>query len=96
MAMQKYFHRDLEQIHRRLLALSAIVEQMIDKASRADVDYVELRDPDSLEPAPARLEGPALLALAVFFRTGEEAKGARVRLIDNRLLRPQPESEEGP
>ncbi len=33
--MQKYFHRDLEQIHQRLLAVSAIVEQMIDKASRA-------------------------------------------------------------
>lgn len=35
MAIQKHFHRDLEQIHQRLLAVSAIVEQMIDKASRA-------------------------------------------------------------
>ena len=38
---------------------------------------------------PEILGGPALLALAVFFPRAEP--GATVRLIDNRLLCPQPE-----
>ena len=46
--------------------------------------------PDSLAPAPARLEGPALLALAVRFEPTPGREGAGVRLIDNRVLRPQP------
>jgi pantoate--beta-alanine ligase len=69
--------------------LAGLVRAEIRKAPRAQLDYAELRDPDSLEPAPARLAGPALLALAVFLR-GED--GARVRLIDNRVLRPPPAS----
>jgi pantoate--beta-alanine ligase len=56
------------------------------RARRAEVDYAELRDPETLEPAPARLAGPALLALAVRFQA--PGGGAGVRLIDNRVLRP--------
>jgi pantothenate synthetase len=56
------------------------------------VDYAELRDPESLEPAPAELAGPALLALAVRF----DADGGPVRLIDNRVLVPQNTSVEDP
>jgi pantoate--beta-alanine ligase len=70
----------------RLLEIAA---REIAKAPLAHIDYAELRDPDSLEPAPASLEKPALLALAVFFEPGDPAAGARVRLIDNRVLQPQ-------
>jgi len=49
------------------------------------VDYAELRDPDSLELAPAVLTGPTLLALAVRFPVGSGDQ--RVRLIDNTVLR---------
>ena len=43
------------------------------------VDYVELRDADTLEEV-ARVSGPVVLALAVFF--------GKTRLIDNRVLSP--------
>lgn len=33
--MTKHLHRDLDQIHRHILSLSALVEEMIDKASMA-------------------------------------------------------------
>ena len=57
----------------------------IEAAPHAEIDYVELRDPESLEAAPATLLGPAVMALAVHFpqRRGSED---RVRLIDNRVL----------
>jgi pantoate--beta-alanine ligase len=59
------------------------------KAPRARVDYVELRDAETLEPAPPGLRGPTLLALAVRFpRQGSEHEPRWVRLIDNRLLHP--------
>jgi pantoate--beta-alanine ligase len=77
----------------RLLALAT---GAIAKAPRAELDYAELRDPDSLEPAPARLAGPALLALAVRLLPPAGAEGAAVRLIDNRVLRPQPSQEDPP
>ncbi|MDE0885532.1 MAG: pantoate--beta-alanine ligase [Myxococcota bacterium] len=69
-------------------ALLARVEAEIGRAPLAEIDYAELRDPDSLEPAPAQLAGPALLALAVEFRPGPGGQGKRVRLIDNRVLAP--------
>jgi pantoate--beta-alanine ligase len=69
----------------RLLHLAAAE---IRKAPRAEVDYVELRDPDTLEPAPERLAGPALLALAVRFAPPGAPAGSGVRLIDNCVLRP--------
>lgn len=58
----------------------------IESAPHAEVDYVELRDPVSLELAPARLEGPVLMALAVHF---PQSAGSveKVRLIDNRVVR---------
>jgi pantoate--beta-alanine ligase len=73
-------------------ALLALVRREIAKAPLAELDYAELCDPCTLESAPAVLAGPTLLALAVRFpcRTGR----APVRLIDNRVLLPQPIQEE--
>ena len=67
-----------------------------DSPLQARIDYAELRDPESLEAAPPQLEAPALLALAVFFEPGDPSAGARVRLIDNRVLRPQYNREDLP
>jgi pantoate--beta-alanine ligase len=65
-------------------ALEALVQQELARAALAKLDYAELRDPETLAPAPEYLIAPALLALAVFFpKTGGDA----VRLIDNRVLR---------
>jgi pantoate--beta-alanine ligase len=69
----------------RLLALA---EQEIEKSPRAVIDYLELRDPETLAPAPPTLEGETLLALAIFMRPPYAAE-AGVRLIDNRVLDPQ-------
>ena len=55
-------------------------------APLARIDYAELCCPDSLEPAPEPLVGPALLALAVHFSPDPDGRGAHVRLIDSRLL----------
>jgi pantoate--beta-alanine ligase len=60
----------------------------IANAPLARIHYAELRDPHSLEPAPARLRDATLLALAVFFEPPPGAGGDAVRLIDNRVLRP--------
>jgi pantoate--beta-alanine ligase len=83
-AAQKRVEQGELGIDRLLLAARA----EIGRASQAEIDYVELRDPDTLEPAPARLAGPALLALAVHMRPDPDGQGSRVRLIDNRVLRP--------
>ncbi len=64
------------------------VEAEIEKAPLARIDYAELRDPESLAPSPAHLEGPALLALAVFMQPSRP-DGVTVRLIDNRVLQAQ-------
>jgi pantoate--beta-alanine ligase len=69
-------------------ALLGLVRAEIGKAPRAEIDYAELRCPESLASAPDRLEGAALLALAVFLRPAAGCEGAGVRLIDNRVLRP--------
>jgi pantoate--beta-alanine ligase len=76
--------------------LLAEVAREITKAPRAEIDYAELRDPDSLAPAPAALAAPTLLALAVFLRPPAGGAGPGVRLIDNRVLPVQPTSEESP
>ncbi len=73
-------------------ALLALVRREIAKAPGAELDYAELCDPESLAEAPPRLAGPALLALAVWL-PGREP-GTRVRLIDNRVLRPLPAGKE--
>jgi pantoate--beta-alanine ligase len=77
---------------RRSDALLALVRRELAKAPLAELDYAELRDPESLEPAPARLAGPTLLALAVRFRAASSPRG--VRLIDNAVLRPAPPQED--
>jgi pantoate--beta-alanine ligase len=73
-----------EQSTVRLLGL---VELELQKAPHACVDYAELRDPETLEPAPATLAAATLLALAVRFPARGDAAGS-VRLIDNRVLHP--------
>jgi pantoate--beta-alanine ligase len=76
---------------RRSQALLAAAREQVAKAPLARLDYAELRDPETLAEAPAVLAGPALLALAAFLpgRAGD----AEVRLIDNRVLCPQPAPE---
>ena len=72
------------------------VRREIAKSPRAEIDYAELRDPASLAQAPARLEAPTLLALAVFMRPQDAGAGEPVRLIDNRVLPVQPPTSEEP
>ena len=57
--------------------LVGVTRQCIEKEPLAEIDYVELVDPDTLEPV-RELRGRALLALAVRFEG--------TRLIDNTLL----------
>jgi pantoate--beta-alanine ligase len=63
-----------------------LVHARLAETRQGKIDYAELRDPESLELAPARLEGDVLLALAVQFRPDEDGQGNAVRLIDNRVL----------
>ena len=60
----------------------------IAQAPRAELDYVELRDPETLAPVSV-VTGPALLALAVRIPVPSARGEVPVRLIDNRVLRPQ-------
>ena len=71
-----------------------LVVRTLGKAPRAIIDYAELRDPESLDPAPAELTGPVLLALAMRFEPA--SGGEAVRLIDNRVLLPQRPLEDPP
>ena len=71
-----------------------LVRSEIEKAPRAVIDYAELRDPDSLEPAPSLITGPTLLALAVWLRPAEGGSGPELRLIDNRVLHPLHEQKD--
>lgn len=66
--------------------LLEIVTKELATASQAEIDYAELRDPNTLELAPDTLVEPTLLALAVNFRPDPDGRGASVRLIDNRVL----------
>jgi len=85
----------VEAGERRAGALLHLARNEIAKAPRARLDYVELRDPDSLAPVPEALAAPALLALAVCFAPPEGADGPTVRLIDNRVLHAHPLDQEG-
>ncbi|NNL67692.1 MAG: pantoate--beta-alanine ligase [Myxococcales bacterium] len=67
---------------RRVKALGHLARVELDKATRGTLDYAEFRCPETLAPAPERLTGPTLLALAMKFRTAD----GHVRLIDNRVL----------
>lgn len=80
---------------RNAAQLIALAESEIEKSPRAVIDYLELRDPETLAPAPPRLENETLLALAVFMRPPDAAEGG-VRLIDNRVLDASRVSEEPP
>ncbi len=80
-----------ERDRARLLHL---VRSEIEKAPRAVIDYADLCDSDSLEPAPPRITGPTLLALAVRLRPAEGDSGPEVRLIDNRVLHPLHDQED--
>jgi pantoate--beta-alanine ligase len=62
------------------------VEKRLSEATLARIDYAELRDPESLEPAPANLGDETLLAIAMQFEADPDGQGAPVRLIDNRVL----------
>jgi pantoate--beta-alanine ligase len=75
--------RAIDAGERSRSALEALVAREIARAPLAKLDYAELRDPESLELAPAHLTSPTLLALAVFF---PKAGGDVVRLIDNCVL----------
>ena len=61
--------------------------EVIAKAPLARLDYAELRDPETLAPAPETLTASTLLALAACLPRADGQ--GEVRLIDNRVLRPQ-------
>ena len=77
---------------RRRDAVLAAAREAIAKAPLARLDYAELRDPETLAPAPARLAAPTLLALAAFLPRADGQ--GEVRLIDNRVLQPGPDRED--
>ncbi len=79
--------RALDAGIRAVPALLHLVAVELDKAPAGRIDYAELRDPDSLKPVGNPLDAPTLLALAVVFMLPD---GREVRLIDNRVLKPQP------
>ncbi len=58
------------------------------KAPRAVIVYADLRDPETLEPAPQTLCGATLLVLAVYMRP-IRGEGPGVRQIDNCVLLPR-------
>jgi pantoate--beta-alanine ligase len=58
--------------------LATWLRQKIESASLAKIDYVEMVNPDDLQPV-RELNPPLLLAAAVFF--------GKTRLIDNRLVK---------
>jgi pantoate--beta-alanine ligase len=78
---------------RREVLLQQVCE-VLAEAAQARVDYAELRGVDDLALAPAEISEPSLLALAVHFAPDHDGRGAEVRLIDNRVLRPQRNTED--
>jgi pantoate--beta-alanine ligase len=69
--------RRFDDGERRAAALLEAARQPIDASPEARIDYVELRDADSLAPVD-QVAAPAVLAMAVFF--------GKTRLIDNAVL----------
>ena len=67
---------------RSVSALCDCARRVLEEARPTRIDYVEIRDAETLEPIEI-VEQPAVMALAVFFGT--------TRLIDNIVLRPQAE-----
>lgn len=68
------------------------VRKEIGRAPHAQLDYAELRDPETLAER-ALIEAPVLLAVAVRFPAPRAASG-EVRLIDNRVLLRRRDAEE--
>jgi len=60
-------------------AIEREVVRRVSAEALARIDYVEVRDAETLAPI-TRLDGPAVLAVAIFF--------GRTRLLDNRKLYP--------
>ena len=73
---------EAERLHRAgeksAAALASAMNRIIARAALAQVDYLAVVDDETLEPV-ARVERPALVALAVKFPSA--------RLIDNTVLR---------
>jgi len=69
-------------------AILEVARKKLGEATQARIDYVELRDPETLEPAPETLDGPVLFAIALQFDPDPDGEGSEVRLIDNRLIHP--------
>lgn len=67
-------------------SILAAVKKCLSEATLARIDYAELRDPETLELAPATLGDTTLLAIAMQFEADLDGQGAPVRLIDNRVL----------
>ena len=78
-------HENKVKVNLEKAIIAKELEEMFGQILVATEDYAELRDPESLAPAPVRLAAPTLFALAVRFQVGERD----VRLIDNRILHPQ-------
>ncbi|UCE87091.1 MAG: pantoate--beta-alanine ligase [Deltaproteobacteria bacterium] len=64
------------------------------KAPLLELDYAELRDPETFDVVSGEIPGPTLLALAARLRKPDGPPRATVRLIDNRVLQPPTRSEE--
>jgi len=77
---------------RRRDAVLASAREAIAKAPLARLDYAELRDSETLAPAPVLLVTPTLLALAAFLPRADGQ--GEVRLIDNRVLLVQQSRED--
>nr|WP_246167839.1 pantoate--beta-alanine ligase [Thermosulfurimonas marina] len=71
--------RRVAEGERRAEVLKKEIVEFIQAHPGTRIDYVEFRDPETLEEK-TRVDGPTLLALAVFV--------GKARLIDNTILRP--------
>ena len=87
---EKVCHRRGVNSADRHAAILEAVTKKLGEASQATIHYADLRDPTTLEPAPAELAGPTLLAIALLFQKDPDGRGAEVRLIDNRVLEVDP------
>ena len=76
----------------RVAHLQELLEIELRKAIHGQLEYAEFRAADSLELLSGTLLEPAVLALAL--RLPAKQAGEWVRLIDNRVLAPQPATEE--
>ena len=82
--------RMLADGERNTATLLEAVLKKLGEATLAKIDYAEFRDPENLVLSGATIDAPALLAIALQFdvdpAAAEADAGARVRLIDNRVL----------